>query len=303
MCGLAACGAGGWFLGFGEESWKMLKVLSLGAGVQSTTLLLMSCLGELPLLDAAVFADTQWEPAEVYAHLGWLATYAGKAGIKVHQVTAGNLRGDALISQVRGKKSEGVRWASMPMYVKGPAGELGMIRRQCTSEYKIAPLEKFTRQTILGIKPRHRAPKNAVETWVGISADEAGRMSSRRPSYWQQFRYPLIFDVKSPTGLLSDGFTRQDCLDWLKRQGFPEPPRSACIGCPYHSDAEWRRIKDDPIAWADACEFDDRIRDCGGMRGKMFLHRLRIPLRDVPLDPVRRWDGVRDNECLGMCGA
>ena len=37
-----------------------LDVLSLGAGVQSTTVLLMSCLGELPKLDAAVFADTQW---------------------------------------------------------------------------------------------------------------------------------------------------------------------------------------------------------------------------------------------------
>lgn len=35
----------------------MLKVLSLGAGVQSSTLLLMACEGELPI-DAAIFADT-----------------------------------------------------------------------------------------------------------------------------------------------------------------------------------------------------------------------------------------------------
>ena len=37
-------------------------MLSLGAGVQSSTLLLMAREGELEL-DAAVFADTRWEPA------------------------------------------------------------------------------------------------------------------------------------------------------------------------------------------------------------------------------------------------
>ena len=45
------------------------RVPSLGAGVQSSTVLLMSLLGELDRLDAAIFADTQWEPAEVYDHL------------------------------------------------------------------------------------------------------------------------------------------------------------------------------------------------------------------------------------------
>ena len=37
---------------------RPLRVLSLGAGVQSTALLLMSCKGEIEKLDAAVFADT-----------------------------------------------------------------------------------------------------------------------------------------------------------------------------------------------------------------------------------------------------
>src|SRR5690606_37800588 len=58
-----------------------LKVLLLGAGVQSTTVLLMSCRGLLPKLDAAVFADTQWEPSEVYEHLEWLTGEAAIAGI------------------------------------------------------------------------------------------------------------------------------------------------------------------------------------------------------------------------------
>jgi hypothetical protein len=39
-----------------------LRVLPLGAGVQSTTLTLMACDGALPGLNAAIFTDTGWEP-------------------------------------------------------------------------------------------------------------------------------------------------------------------------------------------------------------------------------------------------
>ncbi len=52
-----------------------LRVLSLGAGVQSTTLALMAAHGEIgPMPDCAIFADTGWEPAAVYEHLDWLAS-------------------------------------------------------------------------------------------------------------------------------------------------------------------------------------------------------------------------------------
>jgi len=43
-----------------------LRVLSLGAGVQSTTLALMAAHGEIEPPDCAIFADTQWEPRAVY---------------------------------------------------------------------------------------------------------------------------------------------------------------------------------------------------------------------------------------------
>ncbi len=64
----------------------MIDVLSLGAGVQSTCVLLMSCRGVLPKLDCAVFADTGWEPKAVYDHLEWLKGEAERAGIPVHVV-------------------------------------------------------------------------------------------------------------------------------------------------------------------------------------------------------------------------
>ena len=57
-----------------------MRVLSLGAGVQSTTLLLMAVEGILPGLDCAIFADTGWEPARVYEHLDRVSAVAAGGG-------------------------------------------------------------------------------------------------------------------------------------------------------------------------------------------------------------------------------
>ena len=58
-----------------------LNVLSLGAGVQSSTLLLMSLNGDMPPLDYVIFADTGWEPRAVYDHLEKLKTECLKADL------------------------------------------------------------------------------------------------------------------------------------------------------------------------------------------------------------------------------
>src|SRR5262245_32623804 len=126
----------------------MLHIISLGAGVQSSTMFLMACEGILtPKPDAAIFADTQWEPKEIYQWLGQLVSIGAGAGIPVIQATAGNLRADALVSQTKGGKEGGAkgRFASMPLFIRQPDGSVGMINRQCTKEYKIAVVERETR--------------------------------------------------------------------------------------------------------------------------------------------------------------
>jgi hypothetical protein len=92
---------------------QVLRVLSLGAGGQSSTLLLMSLAGELPRLDGAVFADTGWEPKAVYQHLDRLQA---AAEIPIYRVSV-NLRHDAL--------DPGHRFASMPLHVRRPDGRSG----------------------------------------------------------------------------------------------------------------------------------------------------------------------------------
>ena len=98
-----------------------------------------------------------------------------------------------------------------------------------------------------------------------------------RPSRlaWMSIRYPLAMELR---------MSRQDCKSWMKKMGYSEPPRSACVGCPYHSDDEWRFIKEHSFSeWLDAVKFDESIRKSGGLSSETFLHRSCVPLAEVDL--------------------
>jgi hypothetical protein len=265
-----------------------LRVLSLGAGVQSTTLLLMMLQGEIPMADHVVFADVGWEPQAVYEHLDYLKGLMAKADLPFHIVSKGNIRNDFV---------DGVtRFASMPLHVLNKDGKKAMVRRQCTAEYKIAPLMKKQRE-IAGLAKGQRCKEHRITTLIGISLDESQRM--RDPQFpWIKNEYPLI-DL---------GITRQDCLDWCKRNGYSKPPRSACIGCPFKSQEEWQQLKQMPVEWADAVEFDNALRNDERIntrfRGQAFLHSSHKPLSEVDLrsnDEKGIWS-LFDMECEGMCG-
>jgi len=263
----------------------MIRILSLGAGVQSSTLALMIAHGEIPMVDAAIFADTGWEPRKVYDWLDWLEK---KLPFPVYRVSKGNLRED---TKHRSKKTAG-RVAAVPWHMLMPNGDKSMGRRQCTHEYKLVPLTKKTRD-LVGLAPRQRAKGVLCETLIGISTDEAMRMKpSKEP--WKTHAFPLI----------DKGMTRQDCLNWMERNGYPQPPKSSCIGCPFHSDHEWRAIKADPESWNDAVEIDAIIRHQPKIRGMQFMHRSCKPLDEVDLSTAADHGQIDlfNNECEGMCG-
>lgn len=254
-----------------------IQVLSLGAGVQSTALALMAVEGTLPRLDAAIFADTGWEPARVYAHLDALAVELNRAGIPLHRVSNGNLRDDAL--------NPDHRYASIPYFVRNPDDSEGMGRRQCTSEYKLTPVRRKVRELLGAEAPEfRRVPRGRVaEVWIGFSTDEIGRVSDNDRVLYERKRHPL----------LELGMSRNDCARWLRSRGWTSVEKSACIGCPYHGNRQWRQLRDEhPDEWADAVRFDHAIRK-GGSRslpldGEAFLHRSRVPLELAPIDRVTR---------------
>lgn len=265
-----------------------LRVLSLGAGVQSTAMALMAAHGELgPMPDCAIFADTGWEPTPVYDHLRWLMS-ANVLPFPVYIARRpGRDLGDHAIALASGDlPREGS--VPPPFFVKNPAG---MFPKQCSGEFKRDVIAREARR-LLG--DRFRQGEHAqVEFWLGISTDEMQRMKDARKK-WQVNRFPLI----------EARMSRRDCLAWLRRNDYPEAPKSACIFCPFHRDDQWRELlkgqdRERLIA------FDRAIRPgFHGMKGQAFLHRQRVPIEEVDLStPVDRGQTEFGflQECEGMC--
>jgi hypothetical protein len=286
----------------GIKGTHPLRFLSLGAGVQSTTVLLMALHGEFEnRLEGAIFADTGWEPTVVYEHLDWLQEKAKEGGIPIHRVSTGNLRQD-LLDAVAGKRR---RIANPPFFVRNrdEAGEYatpdrgGMLWRSCTKEYKIDPIRRKIRALAEEVAGTTRLPKGCVEQWFGISFDEWRRMRRSDAAYIVN-RYPLV----------DRRLTRQDCVLWLRQHGYAVPPKSACLGCPYHSNATWREMKQrQSELWEETVRFDRAIRQgIPGVKGEAFVHRSMIPLDLVDLRTVAERGQTQlpgfEEECSGSCG-
>jgi len=280
------------------------NVLNLGAGVQSSCLALMAAKGEItPMPDFAVFADTQAEPQSVYDWLDWLET---QLPYPVYRVSAGHLTRDQLTPKIRskdalsgGKKGETYIKRLIPVFGIHNGNKTAAIGRKCTSDYKVVPI-------LREIKKRCEVKRNqqevSVTQWIGISWDEIQRAKPSNPkNKWTQHHWPLL-ELK---------MTRAKCHEWLAKNGFPEPPRSACFYCPFHSDTEWRRLRDeDPVYFKRAIDFDHQLRGAFKkydkiMEMEIFLHNSCKPLDEVDFDSDEQkgqmvWDFQA--ECEGMCG-
>ena len=248
----------------------MMNIISLGAGVQSSTMALMAAKGEIgPMPDCAIFADTGAEPRGVYEWLDWLEK---QLPFPVYRVNGGSLRDESLtLRQSKDGQGSYVRNV-VPAYTLSPEGKKGMLLRKCTADFKLAPLARKWRQLM------REANERKITSWIGISLDEAQRMKPSRVQYAKN-RWPLI----------EEGMTRLHCLQWMERRGYPTPPKSACSFCPYHSDEQWRQLKaNDPDAFADAVDFERRWNEVvltdkrpSQTKGVIRLHRSCLPLDQV----------------------
>ena len=239
--------------------------------------------------EAAIFADTQWEPKAVYENVQWLSETI--TSFPIVTVTAGNLKEKIMLALKTNQKED---FISIPLYARHPNGKMGISSRQCTRQHKIAPIEKEIRQR-LGLKFRARWPKDIqVVSWQGISLDEAVRRMSvnrREPSIVNY--YPLV----------DKRISRHDCLNWFSKH-YPrrELHRSSCIGCPYHSTAEHDRMaKQEPDEWDTVLEMD---RLGQNLTPQMYFNPRGIPLQKVVDDYTSRKENQPEllgEECTGYC--
>ena len=257
-----------------QKGNSMKNIISLGAGVQSSTMALMAAKGEItPMPDAAIFADTMVEPDSVYKWLDWLEL---QLPFKVYRVSFGDLS----------KEIE-----KIPLFMR-KKNKVVMGMRKCTTEYKIQPVSKKMRE-LCGLAKHKKSKQPVASQWVGISTDEASRMQDSK-LVWMEKRYPLI----------EKNMTRTNCLNWMTKNNYPSPPKSACLFCPYTDDKRWRNMKKyAPETFKQAMLYDRMVRK-SNPEFDSFIHRSAIPLEDIDFRTLEDMGQINmfENDCSGSCG-
>lgn len=248
-----------------------MKVISLGWGVQSFTLAAMSALGEIEKVNFALHADTGYERAETYKFAKKWTSWLIEHGIEVKTVHHREIRGIE-------NQMQNYRACMIPAYSSHFfRSKKGQLKRQCTSNWKIKPMEKVM--------------KGTVELWLGISTDEALRMKPNKLTRITN-RWPLI----------ELGMSRNDCVVWLKEHGLEVPTKSSCYFCPYHDSHSWRDI----MAGEDrekVIAIDRAIRQVRSHKNvELYIHPSNKPIEKVNFNEINLQMNLWDEECTGICG-
>jgi len=181
----------------------MRSVISYGGGIQSTALVVLA-MRERWAIDEIVHVDLvdAESPATreyVCYFRGWLRREHGR-DITIIEC---DLYGDML-----------ARPGFTPVPWRGKY-ERFILSRQCTRQYKVAPLQRY----LYG-----RYPGERIGLMLGISVDEYHRMRDSSAARIDHV-YPLV-DAR---------LTRWQCRDIIERAGLAVPSKSSCWFCPYRS--------------------------------------------------------------------
>ena len=234
-----------------------MKIISLGLGIQSTAMYLMSSLNHIERADYAIFADPGAELPDTYRLWEYLKDWAKyNNGIPLIK------RKKSLYDDiVKGQNSYGDKWASIPAFTESQ----GMVRRQCTAEYKINTVVKEVRR-LHGLKK------------------------------YQRMKTSLLYNITYEYPLIDRRITRGECIKFLEERSFHNIKKSSCTFCPYHSNRQWKEIKQNyPEEWKKIIKVDEAIRNSSkrGSKDKLYLHRSLKPIKDAYLQ--------EDQEELFMC--
>jgi len=180
------------------------RILSFGAGVQTTALAILAVQGKVKI-DMAIFADTGCERPETYWYMNnYTKPMLASAGIPflVVKNEQGYYQPDMLGWLWRRKR--------IPSVVPP---------RECTQAYKLQPIKKA-----VGLD---------INMLIGFSTDEFERSQRPQGTKWTQSTYPLI-DM---------GLTASDCQCIISDYGWPVPLKSSCYICPFQTPFEWQWLK------------------------------------------------------------
>jgi hypothetical protein len=131
-----------------------------------------------------------------------------------------------------------------------------MLKRQCTREYKVQPLQRYLYD---------RYPGERIGLMLGISVDEYHRMRDSSAARIEHV-YPLV----------DRRLTRRQCREIVERAGLAVPWKSSCWFCPYRSSvSQWALVRRYPDLVGMAWELEDRINTERRLRGRDEIVVLR----------------------------
>ena len=255
-----------------------LKILSCGAGMQSTALALMSCENalygtkypEVPIYDAIIFCDLGCEPPWVYSQVNFISEACKKSGIAFYSLDT-HLYEDYLSNF--GNKHV----STVPFWSIAPDGSKAKMRRQCTIDYKIVAIHKFVKRQLLGYVPYQRMRKEDIgahEMHIGFSAEESRRVfSSQHPFFTNKF--PLV----------EMGLARPDNYKYILEVWGLDTKASACCFCPFHRNYFFKYLKDNhPESYEELVALDNLLEEKQPQTkilSKLYVSRERKRIEDL----------------------
>jgi len=279
-----------------------MKILSCGAGMQSTALALMSCanklvlegkasdqpftyIKEVPIYDAILFCDLELEPSWVQKQVEFIKNACEWAGIPFYVIKS-TLYTDYI--QNFGKR----RVVSIPFWSIGEDGKKGKMMRNCTLDYKISLMIKFIRLDLLGYKKgQHVKPEDykAHEMHLGFSKEEE-RRCKENPHKMFVNKFPLV----------EMNLTREDNYAYIKDIWGLDTKASACCFCPFHTNYFFNYIKEKDKENYDKTVLFDEILEKEQpntmIKSKLYISRSRKRIKDL------RPEECCDQECFQYKG-
>lgn len=260
-----------------------MKILSCGAGMQSTALALMSCENSIkgkdthilvPVYDAVVFCDLGGERKWVYDQVKFISDACKKANIDFYILKNKNLKEDYFNNY--GKD----RVCIMPFWSVDQNGKKGRMRRYCTIDYKIVQIQNFVRWDLLGYKKGARTRTKDIkahEMHLGFTAEESRRISESKHKLFLN-KFPMV----------EMGLKRADNYAYCKEVWGLETKGSACLFCPFHTNYFYKECKETcEEDYKDIIRFDELLENgeanarIGVPDSKVYISKSRKRIRDL----------------------
>lgn len=272
-----------------------MKILSFGAGMQSTALALMSCENAMakgpvpnpmvPVYDAVIICDLGLEQEWVVQQTEFVRQACIKAGIYFKKL-------DTHLYQDFMENFGERRTISIPWWTLRSDGHKSKMPRYCTTDYKIDVISKFVRWELLGYEKGEKTKSEDVkahEMHMGFSLEEKARCG-KNPHLLFVNHFPLV----------EMGWTRAESYKYILEKWGLDTKASACPFCPFHRNYYFQHIKEhDPAIYRSVVHLDHLLRDKNPkppMDSDLFISRSRKRIED--LTP----EDCNDAECFQYCG-